>query len=370
MDFDLSKPQKMLQKSVKDFLDRSCSTQRVRELMATENAVDDALWSEMVDQGWTTLTVPEEKEGMGLTAVDLAAVSEVMGRYCLPGPFISNQWATTLLSKSPAHESHLPDLVEGESRATVALLENLGDWDPSGVTSVAAAENGGYRLRGEKMFVNDAASAGLVVWAARLDGDLAFFAVQPSDVDIVSLPAIDETRKLYRLRLPEGGLTVESEALLLRGDDAEEALRQATLEATVAVCAELVGGMDWVLGQAVEYAKTREQFGRTIGHFQAVQHLCADMLTFVESARSATYFAAWDVAQGNANADETVSIAKAYCSDAAREVGNKGIQVHGGIGFTWEHDLQLYYKRAKSSELLFGDAGFHRERLARRLLDN
>jgi alkylation response protein AidB-like acyl-CoA dehydrogenase len=136
------------------------------------------------------------------------------------------------------------------------------------------------------------------------------------------------------------------------------------------LCAEMVGGMQWILDTTVEYAKTRQQFGRPIGSFQAVQHQCADMLLMTESARSATYYAAWAVTEGAPNAGTAVSIAKAYCSDAFREVANRGVQVHGGIGFTWEHDLQLYYKRSKASETMFGDATFHRERIARTVVDN
>jgi alkylation response protein AidB-like acyl-CoA dehydrogenase len=146
-------------------------------------------------------------------------------------------------------------------------------------------------------------------------------------------------------------------------------VHRATRLATVVVCAELLGGMQWVLESTVEYAKTREQFGRVIGAFQAVQHHCADMLYAVESARSAVYSAAWAVSVDDAGADEAVSVAKAYCSDAARTVGNLGVQVHGGIGFTWEHDLNLFYRRSKADEIMFGDARYHRERLAEMLLD-
>jgi len=178
---------------------------------------------------------------------------------------------------------------------------------------------------------------------------------------------MDETRKLYTVTAAD--VEIASDALVARGEAAERALWKATMETTVAVCAELVGGMGWVLRSTVEYAKTREQFGRTIGSFQAVQHHCADMLLWLESSRSATYYAAWAVSVGDPQAEEMVSIAKAYCSDAARKLGNAGMQVHGGIGITWEHDLQLYYKRAKSSEILFGDATYHRERIARKILD-
>jgi alkylation response protein AidB-like acyl-CoA dehydrogenase len=172
---------------------------------------------------------------------------------------------------------------------------------------------------------------------------------------------MDETRKLYEVTFDRLGSDV-----LPGGRDA---VRSAIDVATVALCAEMVGGMQWVLDTTVEYAKTRQQFGRPIGSFQAVQHQCADMLLLTESARSATYYAAWALTENDPAAPLAVSMAKAYCSDACREVGNRGVQVHGGIGFTWEHDLQLYYKRAKSSETTFGDAAFHRERIAALVVD-
>ena len=178
---------------------------------------------------------------------------------------------------------------------------------------------------------------------------------------------MDATRKLYEVTFE--GVAVAAEDALGADGDARGALRGALEVATAVLCAEMVGGMQWVLDATVEYAKTRQQFGRAIGSFQAVQHMCADMLLMTESARSAAYYAAWALTEGDAGASAAVSVAKAYCSDAYREVANRGVQVHGGIGFTWEHDLQLYYKRSKSSETLFGDATFHRERLARLVVD-
>ncbi len=374
MDFELSKPQKLLQSSVRELLARECPTQRVRELMATETAFDEDLWQHLADQGLLGLTLPEEHEGLGLGAVDLAAVAEVMGSCCLPGPFLSNHWAATLLAAS-GHESlpeaYLEPIVDGTLRATVALLEASGDWDPASVTATAKAQpaSGGYRLDGTKLFVSDAEIAGLILWVARLGDELAVFALNAgiANMEIEVMPAIDATRKLYRVTLADA--TVPADRLLAGGEQARSALTKATHEATIAACAELVGGMQWISETTVEYAKSRQQFGKPIGSFQAVQHRCADLLLRLESARSATYSAAWAVQEDDPEVDRLVSVTKAYCSDAAREVASSGIQVHGGIGFTWEHDLQLYFKRAKSNELLFGDATFHRERIARMIID-
>ncbi len=377
MEFELSKPQKMLQSTVREFLSRRCPTARVRELMDTETATCEAIWEGIADQGWTGLTLPEEHEGLGLGAVDLAAIAEVMGEMCLPGPFISNLWAAGVLAAgdrataggSPLATRYLASLAEGTLRATVALLEDSADWDPGAVTAGATRVADGFRLDGTKLLVSDAATASLILWVARLDDEPAIFALERGckGMSVETMPARDQTRKLYRVSL--AGTTVAEDCLLARGEAATGALAAATREATVAVCAELVGGMRWVLNTTLEYAKSRQQFGRPIGANQAVQHHCADILLHLESARSATYYAAWAVSVDEPEADRYVSIAKAYCSDAAREVGNAGIQVHGGIGFTWEHDLQLYYKRAKSNELLFGDATYHRERIARLVID-
>jgi alkylation response protein AidB-like acyl-CoA dehydrogenase len=175
-------------------------------------------------------------------------------------------------------------------------------------------------------------------------------------------PGLDQTRKLYDVAFE--GVAVGSADVLAVGEAARRALDRSMQVATLLVCADMLGGMQWILEDAVEYAKTRQQFGKPIGSFQAVQHMCADMLLWTESSRSATYFAAWALDAEPENAARHVSTAKVYVSDASREVANRGVQVHGGIGFTWEHDLQLYYKRQKASEILFGDAGHHRARLA------
>lgn len=372
MDFELSKPQKLLQRSVRELLSRECLSEHVRELMATDTAFGEGLWEKLADQGLLGLTLPEEHEGMGLSAVDLAAVCEVMGGFCLPGPFLSHLWASSLIAAAgnPSHaDEYLEAMADGDLRGTVALLEASGSWEPDAVSTSARAVQGGFELSGSKFFVGDAAIAGILLWVARLGDELAIFSLPAATAGlaVTPLPALDATRKLYRVDLD--GATVDEDRLLAGGEKARDALARATREATIAACAELVGGMQWVTDTTVEYAKSRQQFGRTIGHFQAVQHRCADLLLHLESARSATYTAAWAVATDDPQADRLVSIAKAYCSDAAREVGNSGIQVHGGIGFTWEHDLQLYYKRAKASELLFGDATFHRERIASAIID-
>ena len=372
MDFDLSKPQKLLKESARALLARECGPGRVRELMATETAHDDGLWQALADQGWTGLTVPEEQGGLGLGLVEMAAVAEEMGRACLPGAFLSTLFAAALVERAGSAEQrakYLEPIAAGELKATVALLEEGASWDADAVRLGASRASGSFTLNGRKLFVPDAEVADLLICVAR-DGDsLVLLPVErgAEGLTVRPMPSMDATRKLYEVGF-EGVTVAEGDALGADGD-ARGALRGASEAATAVLCAEMVGGMQWLLDTTVEYAKTRQQFGRPIGSFQAVQHMCADMLLLTESARSAAYYAAWALTENDPAARAAVSVAKAYCSDAYREVANRGVQVHGGIGFTWEHDLQLYYKRSKSSETLFGDATFHRERIARLVVD-
>ncbi|HEX5706587.1 MAG TPA: acyl-CoA dehydrogenase family protein [Pyrinomonadaceae bacterium] len=373
MDFDLSKPQKLLKESARALLARECRPGRVRELMETGDAHDAGLWQAMADQGWTGLVVPEEHGGLGLGLVELAVVAEEMGRACLPSPFLSTLAAAALVERAgndAQRAKYLEAFASGSLRATIALLEEGADWDADAVRLEASRDAGGdFTLSGRKLFVGDAGAADLIVCVAR-DGDaLALLPVErgAEGLTLRPTPSMDATRKVYEVTF-NGARVAAGEAFGADGD-ARGALAGALQVATVALCAEMVGGMQWVLDATVEYAKTRQQFGRAIGSFQAVQHMCADMLLMTESARSAAYYAAWALTERDPAAAVAVSVAKAYCSDAYREVANRGVQVHGGIGFTWEHDLHLYYKRSKSSETLLGDARFHRERIARLVVD-
>lgn len=373
MDFDLSKPQKLLKDSARAFLARECKTERVRALMETETAHDDTLWQAIAEQGWTGLSIPEEHGGLGLGLVEMAVVVEEMGRACLPGAFLSTLMASALIERAGNAEQrakYLEAMAAGELKATVALLEADANWDADAVRLEATRDGGKFSVTGRKLFVPDAGVADIIICVAR-DGDsLALLPIEreAEGIAVKQMPSMDGTRKIYEVSF-EGVTVAEVDALGADGDTGG-ALNGALQVATAVLCAEMVGGMQWTLDTTVEYAKTRQQFGRVIGSFQAVQHQCADMLLLIESARSAAYYAAWALTEGDSSASGAVSIAKAYCSDAYREVCNRGVQIHGGIGFTWEHDLQLYYKRSKSSETLFGDATYHRERIARLIVDN
>ncbi len=372
MDFDLNKPQKLLKDSARDMLSRHCPPEKVRELMATDTAHDEDLWQEIVGQGWTGITIPEEFGGLGLSTVELAVVAEEMGHACLPGAFISNVFAAALIVEAGDQEQkkcYLEPLATGEIKATVAFLEDDTNWNVGGFNVKAETNGNGLMLNGKKRFVADAEIADLVICAAQNGGGLMLVPVEKdsSGLSITATPSMDETRKLYDVDFAD--VSVDSSYVLGADGDAKGALQKALNTATLAACAEMVGVMQWSLDATVEYVKTRQQFGRPIGIYQAVQHQCADMLLFTESSRSATYYAAWALSVNDPAAALAVSTAKAYCSDAVREVCNRAVQLHGGIGFTWEHDLHLYYKRSKSAETMFGDAIYHRELIAQMVVD-
>jgi alkylation response protein AidB-like acyl-CoA dehydrogenase len=359
MDFDLTKPQKLLKQSARELLARECKPERVRQAVESADAFDPALWQAITEQGWTGLIVPETHGGLGLGVVELAVVAEEAGRVCMPGPFLATTFAAAVLARAGSAEQqarYLEPIAAGEMKAAVAMLDQ----------STVGLSREAFYVSGEAQFVSDAAVADVILCVARSEEGTVVLPVErgASGLTVRRTPAMDETRKLCQVTFENVAVDPRNAVRVDR-----DALAAAIGTATVALCAEMVGGMQWILETTVEYAKTRQQFGRPVGSFQAIQHHCADMLLVTESSRSATYYAAWALTENDASAALAVSIAKAYCSDAFREVGNRGIQVHGGIGFTWEHDLQLYYRRSKASETMFGDATHHRERIARLVVD-
>jgi alkylation response protein AidB-like acyl-CoA dehydrogenase len=358
MQFGLSESQEFLKDSARKFFAGECPSSEVRRLMETDTAYDAGLWAKLTDQGYTGIIFPEEYSGVGLGKVELMLLMEEAGRALLPGPFFSTVvLAGSVLDAvgSPAHKKkYLAPICRGEARATVAILEGSASWNPRHVQLTAA--NG--KLTGEKLFVSDAAVANFILVVAR-NGVFIVDAKAPG-LKISPMSAMDLTRKLYVVEFNDTPAEeLGSVANLPRAFDV----------ASAALAAELVGGMQRTLDITVEYAKTRKQFGKPIGMFQAVQHQCADMYLETESSRSAVYYAGWALEENAPDAPVAVSIAKMYASDAGRTVGNRGIQIHGGMGFTWENDLHLYYRRAKASENAFGDATFHRERIASLIID-
>jgi alkylation response protein AidB-like acyl-CoA dehydrogenase len=358
-----------LRRTVHRFLDDKSPELEVRRLMETDSGYDESVWEQMAQQlGLQALIIPERYGGSGFGYFELALVLEEMGRVLLCAPYFSTvALAANLLlaiGDDAANAEYLPGIAAGKTIATVALAEKSGRWDSDGITMQASKVGAAWSLTGEKLYVLDGTAASVVLVVARAPGGLSVFAVKRDADGFTSeaLSTMDLTRKQARMVFAATPAT-------LIGTEGQGQVAVSTMldRAAVALAAEQVGGAQRVLDMAVEYAKIRVQFGRPIGSFQAIKHKCADMLVEVESARSAAYSAAQAAA---GDADELpilASIAKAYCSDAYFHGAAENIQIHGGIGFTWEHPAHLYFKRAKSSELLFGDPYYHREMLAHRL---
>ncbi len=374
MNFGFSEEQELLRSTARKFFENECPSDVVRRLMDTPEAVTPELWAKLAEQGWLGLIYPEAYDGMGLGLVDLVVLMEEMGRAVVPGPYFS----TVLLGGSAIAEAGseeqkkawLPRLSSGEARVALAWMEPSAMLGAEGVTLPASDKGGKFTLSGTKLFVQDAHTADCLVLAARTasggagEEGVSLFLV-PRDargLEVKLLPTMDQTRKLCEVTLSD--VVLGREAVLGASGGGWKPLSRVLDRATVALCAEMCGGAQKVLDMTVEYAKIRQAFGRPIGSYQGVKHKAADMLVEVENSKSITYYAAWAMDEGVAEGPLAVSMAKAYVSDAYRRVAAAGIQLHGGIGFTWEHDLHLYFKRAKGSEFTFGDATYHRERVA------
>jgi alkylation response protein AidB-like acyl-CoA dehydrogenase len=364
----LTEEQEELRRSVRRFLEDVSPVREVRRLMDSETGYDPAVWSRMAGQlGLQGLHIPDEHGGAGLGHVELAIVFEELGRSlaCVPYLATAGMAANALLASGDdsAQRDLLPRLASGEAIGTLAVAEDGGRWDLDAVAAEARPAGHGWVLDGHKAFVVDGGQADLIVVAARAPAGLSAFVVEAGAPGLTRTapPTLDQTRRLARLELA----TTPARLIGEEGDAAGWLSKTLDL-AAVALAAEQVGGAQRCLEMAVEYAKTRQQFGRPIGSFQAVKHRCADMLVRVESARSAAYYAAWAAAEDTDELPVVASLAKAYCSEAYFFAAAENIQVHGGIGFTWEHDAHLYFKRAKASELLLGDPAYHRELLAQR----
>ncbi|HET9733560.1 MAG TPA: acyl-CoA dehydrogenase family protein [Acidimicrobiales bacterium] len=369
MNFAFSEEQEELRKSVRRFLEDKSPVSEVRRLMETTEGYDQAVWSQMANQlGLQGLSIPEEFGGSGFSYVELIVVLEEMGRALLCAPYFSTVAlaANAILTSGDdaAKKELLPGIASGETIATLAITEDNGRWDFDGIQLRASRSGDGYTLDGHKMFVLDGHTANLIVVAARSDAGVSLFAVDgdASGLTRTALATMDQTRKQARLEF-----SATPARLIGTDGGAEAGLSKALDLAVVALAAEQVGGAQRCLDMSVQYAKDRIQFGRPIGSFQAIKHKCADMLLEVESAKSAAYYAGWAAADDSDELPVVSSLAKAYCSEAYFHAAAENIQIHGGIGFTWEHDAHLYFKRAKSSELLFGDPTYHRELLAQRI---
>ena len=370
MNFGFTEEQELLRKTARDFLADHAPIKRAREVMEGAESQAPEIWSEMAELGWMGLTIPETYGGADLSMIELAIVLEALGRSLAPVAFLPTMIAACALHEvgsEPQRREWLPRIAAGETVATLAITETRGTEEP-GDLALAATADGGWTLRGSKLFVPDADIADLLVVAARVGGEgergLGLFLV-PRETDGVSVTpqrSMDQLRNLHHVEFDGAQLPEDS---LLGGDsDAWSKIQRVLDRARVMICAEMVGGAEKCLEDSVQYAKERVQFGKPIGVNQAIKHKCADMLFRVESAKSITYYAACAAREDNEEAAVTASMAKSYVSEAYRHVSAENIQIHGGVGFTWEYDCHLYFKRAKSDEAWLGDGTLHRERVA------
>jgi alkylation response protein AidB-like acyl-CoA dehydrogenase len=365
-----------LRQSVRRFLAEKSPLSAVRGLMEAGASRDDSVWRQLSQQlGLPGIAIPEEYGGSGYGPVELGIVAEEMGRALLVAPFFSTvvlaAQALVISGDEAAKRRWLPGIAAGELTATLAVAEESGSWDPESVNTTAIENGGGWTVTGTKLFVVDGHTADLLLVVARTPDGLGVFGVEgdAAGVERARLDALDLTRPLASVTLRDAAaVRVGAARDSVYGDieyrDTAQWLAEAGDLVRAALAAEQVGGAGRCLDLAVEYAKVREQFGRPIGSFQAIKHKCAGLLVEVESGRSAAQAASAAVAGGHPDARVTAAVAHAYCSRVFTHAAKECIQIHGGIGYTWEHDAHLYLRRAKSDELLLGSPARERARLA------
>ena len=371
MDLGLSEEQELLRNFAREYLEKNCPESLVRAMEEDERGYTDALWQGMAAQGWQGLIIPPEYGGAGMRLLDLSVLLEEFGRALAPGPFLS----TVVLGAIPVLEAGsaaqkraiLPGVADGSRIMTLALTEPSGRFDAEGITLKATKRADGYTLNGVKLFVPDAHVADTLVVAARTSDEgekgVSLFLVDGKAAGITTtvlktIAADKQCEVQFR------NVRVPASALLGKEGRSWKTLVSVRRQATVTICAYLVGLAQRDFEISVQYAKDRMQFGRPIGSFQAIQHKCADMATDVDGMRLIMYRAAWSVSEGEPDQELQVSMAKAWCSDASRRVVAEGQQIHGGIGFTKEYKIQLYFRRQKMAELMWGDGDYHREQVA------
>jgi alkylation response protein AidB-like acyl-CoA dehydrogenase len=376
MDLGLSEEQELLKNFARDFLEKECTENVVREMEDDEKGYSPQLWKGMADQGWCGLIVPPEQGGSGMGFMDLAVLTEEFGRALVPGPFLSTQvgGAIPLLGwgTDAQKAAHLPKIASGEEMWTLAVTEPVARFDAEGVQMEAKVEGDKLVLNGTKLFVRDAHVADFMMVAVRTkkggsaEDGITLVIVDSTSPGILTIPLLtigsDKQRevKFENVAVPKSNVIGEI-------DKGWPILKQILLKAATLEAAYLIGLAQADFEITVNYAKERVQFGRPIGSFQAIQHKCADMVTDADSARFMVYRAAWAVAEGERDAEQAVHMAKAWANDATRRVVANGQQIHGGIGFTKDYKIQLYYRRQKMADLMWGDADFHREMVAQSL---
>ncbi len=375
----------MLRGLVREVLTAECSPAAVRAQLDHADGYSAALWGHLTETGLLGLTIDEAHGGLGLGMIELALTLEEMGRAAYPGPYFATVvLATTALLAGGSREqlaAYLPGIAEGKLRATLAVMEDRLSAGPAGIALPARAQSrdSEYVLNGHKRFVPFAQVADVLLVAARTSGSDAASGADPAHgitifaldratpgLSVAPTAMIDQTNKLFTVSLEN--VRVGPEQVVGQVDGGWRILEIVQRRAAVGAAAIMLGAARKCMELSVGYAKVREQFGQPIGTFQAVKHACAEMLVEVENAHGATYYAAWALDAAAPDAALAASVAKSYVGDAARKVCGSAIQVHGGIGFTWEYDLHLYFKQAKLLEALYGDAEHHREQVLREVL--
>ena len=377
MNFGFSEEQEMLRDATRRFLDNECPSSFVRKMMEDDSAHATEMWKKVAEQGWPAILIDEAHGGVGGNFLDMVVILEEMGRSLLPGPFLATALlgtAAILVGGSDEQKSAiLPGVAAGETTLSLAVAEKSGRYDAGGVALAATPKGEDFLLSGEKFFVPDAHVADQIVVVARTgqgaaaEDGISLFVVDAKapGVTVTQLKTVDMTRRQCHVAFQDVAVPAGQ---VLGQVGAGWPIVQRTLDQAMAgLCAEMVGTGQQALDMAVAYAKERVQFGKPIGSFQAVKHKCVDMMVQVENARSLTYYAAWTVDENVPEARQAVPMAKAYCSDMCKTVTSEAIQVHGGIGFTWEHDMHLFYRRGLASEAAFGSAPVHREVVAQEL---
>jgi len=368
MDFAFSSDQQLLKNSARAFLDEHCKPATVRSLWDDPRGESEGLWKEMAQLGWLGLSLPEVHGGSGLGMVETAILLEELGRAAYPGPYLPTILAATGIGEAGTDAQKrrwLPAIATGDARATIAFLDADFDWSPGAVRTCAERTPQGWALTGDKRYVPWAHVANVLLIPAVAPEGLTVFLVEPSarGLGLSPVAGMDLATRWVHVRLDQ--VPVASDAVLGTVGAGAALLGGLLRRGAVGAAAEMLGAARRCLDMSVAYAKVREQFGQPIGSFQAIRHKCAEMLLEVENSHSATYYAAWALDAAAEDQELAASVAKAYVGDAARKVCGESIQVHGGIGFTWEYDLHLYFKRAKALEPMYGDGDYHRELIVR-----
>ncbi len=377
MDFDFSEEQGMLRDVAREFLTEQCSPEHARKMFDDPRGYDPKAYRQMADLGLLGLPFAEEYGGAGLGMVDLAVILEEMGRVAYPGPYLAGvvlAGGTIAASGDErAMARYLPGIATGELTASLAFLESSIDWGPGAIKLRAVADGDGYRLSGIKRLVPFGAAVDTIVVVAR-EGDgtgtdgITLLAVPRETAGLTIEPneTLDMNEKIATLRFDN--VQVPRENLISAAGAGWPAIETALRRAQVAAAAEMLGASRKALEMSVDYAKVREQFGQPIGSFQAIKHRLSEMLEAAENATAAVYYAAWAIDADAPDATLAASVAKSTLNEASRMITGEAIQVHGGIGYTWEYDLHLYWKRAKHLEPLYGDTAYHRERALQEVL--